>query len=544
MYINPEGGALLLSEKDASRSLLGGVLILGAGNLAVKLIGLFFKIPLSRLLGDLGMGYFNTGYTVYSWLFLVGCTGFPAAVSMLVSEALATEEGRKGARRVLFTSLLFLFVIGGAGCLLLLLFAESIAAWIGNPGSAASIASIAPAVLFCSLSGGVRGYFQGKKRMGPTAVSQLTEAILKLALGIAFARRALSAGYGLHYVSAAAIRGVTVGCAASCVFLFFELLFERGKNTIKYKGRKREKTTGVSRRLLRLALPVTFSAFVTSVTGLVDLLFVMKRLVASGMTVDGATALFGNYTTLAVPFFNLPGILISPIATGVVPYVSGDLARGEEAEADKRCRTAIRFAAVVSVPAAIAFGVFGERILSLFFLPSSAAIAAPSLAVLSPGIVFLALATVSSAILQARGRAWITVIAMLLGSAVKVAAGYYLIGVPGVGIYGAAIGTVLCYAVAASVDLIALSFGTKNRLGVGEVFRPILPAALSFSLGFILLTLIPDRTSNFSTLFLLSVSGALYLPLSFLIGSVKLEDVGAVPFLKKFFDRKSLKRTE
>ncbi len=544
MYINPEGGALLLSDKDASRSLLGGVLILGAGNLAVKLIGLFFKIPLSRLLGDLGMGYFNTGYTVYSWLFLVGCTGFPVAVSMLVSEAIATEEGRNCARRILFTSLLFLFVIGGAGCLLLLLFAERIAVWIGNPGSAAAIASIAPAVLFCSLSGGVRGYFQGKKRMGPTAVGQLTEAVLKLALGIAFARRALSAGDGHQYVSAAAIRGVTVGCAASCVFLFFELLFERGKPTIKYKGRKREKTAGVSRRLLRLALPVTFSAFVTSVTGLIDLLFVMKRLVASGMTVDGATALFGNYTTLAVPFFNLPGILISPIATGVVPYVSGDLARGEEAEADKRCRTAIRFAAVLSVPAAIAFGVFGERILSLFFLPSSAAIAASSLAVLSPGIVLLALATVSSAILQARGRAWITVISMLLGSAVKVAAGYYLIGVPGVGIYGAAIGTVLCYAVAASVDLIALSFGTKKRLGVGEVFRPILPAVLSFSLGFILLTLIPDRTSHFSTLFLLSVSGALYLPLSFLIGSVKREDVGAIPFLKKIFDRKSIKRTE
>ena len=88
-----------LPEKDVPRSLLGGVLILGAGNLAVKLIGLFFKIPLSRLLGDLGMGYFNTGYTVYSWLFLVGCTGFPVAVSMLVSESLATEgDGRTASR--------------------------------------------------------------------------------------------------------------------------------------------------------------------------------------------------------------------------------------------------------------------------------------------------------------------------------------------------------------------------------------------------------------------------------------------------------------
>ena len=545
MYINPEGGAFVLKEKDASRSLLGGVLILGAGNLAVKLIGLFFKIPLSRQLGDLGMGYFNTGYTVYSWLFLVGCTGFPVAVSMLVSEAIATEkDDRNGARRVLFTSLLFLFVIGGAGCLLLLLFADRIALRIGNPGSAAAIASIAPAVLFCSLSGGIRGYFQGKKRMGPTAVSQLIEAVLKLALGIGFARRALVMGYALPYAAAAAIRGVTVGCAASSVFLFLELLFERERVPIKYKGRKREQSGGVSRRLFRLAMPVTFSAFVTSVTGLIDLLFVMKRLVASGMTVDGATALFGNYTTLAVPFFNLPGILISPIATGVVPYVSGDLARGDGVEADKRCRSALRFAAVVSIPAAIALGVFGERILSLFFLPGSAALAAPTLAVLSLGIVFLALTTVSSSILQARGRAWITVVAMLLGSAVKVAGGYYLIGVPRVGIYGAAIGTVLCYAVAASVDLIALSVGQKKRLGVGEVFRPILPAALSFSLGFLLLTMIPDRTSAFSTLLLLSVSGALYLPLSFLFGSVKREDVGAIPFLKWFFDRKSLKRTE
>ena len=534
-----------MSEKDVSRSLLGGVLILGAGNLAVKLIGLFFKIPLSRLLGDLGMGYFNTGYTVYSWLFLVGCTGFPVAVSMLVSESLATEgDGRTGAGRVLFTSLSFLFAIGVAGCLLLSVFAERIAYRIGNPGSAAAIASIAPAVLFCSLSGGIRGYFQGKKRMGPTAVSQLIEAVLKLALGIAFARRALAMGSDLSFVAAAAIRGVTVGCAASCVFLFFELLFERGKHPIKYKGRKRERNGGVSRRLLRLAAPVTFSAFVTSVTGLIDLLFVMKRLVASGMSVDGATALFGNYTTLAVPFFNLPGILISPIATGVVPYVSGDLARGEREDADKRCRTAVRFAAVASVPAAIALGVFGRRILSLFFLPGSAALAAGTLAVLSPGIVFLALATVSSAILQARGRAWITVIAMLIGSAVKVAAGYYLIGVPRVGIYGAAIGTVLCYAVAASIDLISLSVGSKKRLGVGEVFRPLLPAALSFSFGFLLLALIPDRNSVFSTLFLLFVSAALYLPLCFLFGSVKREDVGSIPFLKKLFAGKRLKRTE
>ena len=545
MYINPEGGAFFLNEKAPSRSLAGGVLILGAGNLAVKLIGLFFKIPLSRLLGDLGMGYFNTGYTVYSWLFLIGCTGFPVAVSMLVSETAASDEnGQRGAQRILAVSLSFLFAIGFAGGTLLLVFANRIAVRIGNPGSAAAIAAISPAVLFCSLSGGVRGYFQGKKRMGPTAVSQLIEAVLKLVLGILFARRAVLAGRALPDVAASAIRGVTFGCVASTVFLFFELLLERGNNPIKYKGRKRGENRGISGRLLRLAAPITFSATVMSVTGLIDLLFVMKRLVASGMTVDGATSLFGNYTTLAVPFFNLPGILISPIATGVVPYVTGDLARGAQREANKRCRNAIRSAAVVSVPAAIALGVFGERILKLFFLHESASTAAPCLAVLSPGIVFLALATVSSAILQARGRAWITVTSMLIGSCVKIATGYYLIGLPGVGIYGAAIGTVLCYAVVAGVDLVALAYGAKSRPGVGEVFRPILPAAVSFSLGYLLSSLITGGTSAFSTLFLLFVSGALYLPLAYLFGCVKREDADSIPFLRKFFSQKRLRKNE
>lgn len=539
MDVTTSGRAVrsFLKGKGVSRSLLSGVIVLGAGNLLVKVIGLIFKIPLSRLLGDLGMGYFNTGYTVYSWLFLVGCTGFPVAVSMLVSEAVEGEGGRSRARRVLFHSLGFLFALGSVGCLLLFAFADAIAVRIGNPGSAVAIRAIAPAVLFCSLSGGIRGYFQGKKRMGPTAVSQLTEAAFKLILGIVFARRALSGGLALPAVAAASIRGVTVGTAASTVYLFLELFFEGRKVPHKYKGRKAESSLALSRRLFRIALPVTVSATVMSVTGLIDLLFVMKRLVASGYGVEEATAVFGNYTTLAVPFFNLPGILISPIATGIVPFVSGDLSRGDEPKAAERCRTAIRSAVVLSLPAALALGLFGERILSLFFVRSSAAIAAPSLAVLSPGIVFLSLVTVSSAILQARGRASVTVLSMLTGAVVKTVLGYILIGVPGVGVYGAAIGTVVCYAVVAAINLTALSVGCGRFVRLSDLTRPILPSALSFSLAVLLLPIVPDRTSVFATVFLFVVAGALYLPLSFLFGSVTREDAEAIPFLKKAFDR-------
>ena len=535
----PKGGAFILSKSRASHSFLGGVLILGAGSLLVKVIGLFFKIPLSRLLGDEGMGYFNTGYTVYSWLFLVGCTGFPVAVSILVSEASEEDDCQKKTRRILSLSLLFLFALGLVGCLFLLLFPHVIAARIGNPGSAAAISSIAPAVLFCSLSGGIRGYFQGKKRMEPTAVSQLIEASLKLLLGIVFARRALSIGYDLPTAAASAIRGVTLGTVASTVFLLIELLAEPKEPLRKYKGKERGSVRSLSRRILSIALPITFSATVMSVTGLIDLVFVMKRLVHAGYGLSAATAAFGNYTTLAVPFFNLPGILISPIATGIVPYLSSDLARGDVKKAEERCRTAIRFAVVLSVPAALALGLFGKRFLSLFFLRSSAVIAAPTLAALSPGIVFLALVTVTSAVLQARGRAGVTVFSMLLGAVVKTVVGYYLIGLPSVGIYGAAIGTVLCYGVAAFVNLFCLCVFFRQPIDAGALFRPIVPALLSFALGYLALFFLPVREGVFATVLLLATAGALYFPLSFLFGSLTPEDVGMIPFLREKIFRSS-----
>lgn len=514
--------------------MLGGVLILGVGNLLVKLIGLMFKIPLSRLLGDEGMGYFNTGYTVYSWMYLIGCTGFPVAVSMLVAEATEREgENRGDARRVLYVSLLFLIALGSAGFLFLLLLSGKIASAIGNPGSQATVAAIAPSVLFCAISGGVRGYFQGKRRMGPTALSQLIEASLKLILGMTFARRAIVAGYDLPSVAAASIRGVTVGTVASTLFLLFQLFSERGKDSIIKNGKERGSGSAISRRLALIAFPVTFSATVMSLTGLIDLLFVMKRLAAAGFGQNEATALFGNYSTLAVPFFNLPGILISPIATGIVPYITSDLARGDTVGAKRRCATAIRAAVILSFPAAFALGLFGKRILSLFFLDASASLAAPALAALAPGIVFLAIVTVTSAILQAEGRAGVTVVSMLIGATVKTFAGYYLTASPRFGIKGAALGTVLCYGVAAFINLVALYRSLEGSFGIRDLIGPVLPSSIAFGTAYLLPLGWGSDGDAVSTLAVLCFAGVLYGFLCLLFGVVKGEDLKECPVLQK-----------
>ena len=66
-----------------------GALVLGIANLIVKIIGAFFKIPLTNLIGDDGMGYFNIAYQIYTFMFIVATAGFPIAISKMVAESTA-----------------------------------------------------------------------------------------------------------------------------------------------------------------------------------------------------------------------------------------------------------------------------------------------------------------------------------------------------------------------------------------------------------------------------------------------------------------------
>ena len=76
-----------------NKSFMYGAAILLAANLIVKVIGAGFKIPLTYILGEEGMGIFTTSYTIYTWLFVIATAGFPVAISKMVAESSAL--GRK-----------------------------------------------------------------------------------------------------------------------------------------------------------------------------------------------------------------------------------------------------------------------------------------------------------------------------------------------------------------------------------------------------------------------------------------------------------------
>ena len=73
-------------NRNYEKQFLSGVVVLALSTFIVKIIGLFYKIPMMAYLGAEGMGYFNSAYEIYSLFFVIATTGIPIAISIIVAE--------------------------------------------------------------------------------------------------------------------------------------------------------------------------------------------------------------------------------------------------------------------------------------------------------------------------------------------------------------------------------------------------------------------------------------------------------------------------
>ena len=79
-------------EHGAVRTVALGTLVLSISGILVKAVGLLFKIPLTNMIGESGMGYFGSAYMIYSFFYVISTAGLPVALSILVSSARARGD--------------------------------------------------------------------------------------------------------------------------------------------------------------------------------------------------------------------------------------------------------------------------------------------------------------------------------------------------------------------------------------------------------------------------------------------------------------------
>lgn len=519
---------------NRGRRFVSGVILLSVSTLVCKLIGLFFKIPIINIVGIEGMAYFSAAYNVYMLLNSIAAAGLPVALSIVVSKNLA--EGKLQNVKKAFRVALLIFVSAGLlGTVALYMGADIYSESVGLAGASLSVRTIAPTILLITVSGGLRGYFQGHEIMAPTAISQMIESLGKLVFGISLALLAIRRGMQLPYIAASAISGISLGVLLAVLYLLITYVFFKRGHRAK-ENANRDQTTDCIRRIVSelfwIALPITLSSCLTSITSLADTALITNGLIASGFAEDTAVALYSSYTNLAIPLFNLIPALVTPLAVSLIPTITAAITRKDGRESNTIFSSSIRLCLAFSIPSAAGIAVFSRQILELIYKnePEACSFAAPLLSLLSLAIVFSCLTTVLNAVLQSYMKTAYPIVSMAVGATVKIILEYILVRTD-VGIFGAPISTVVGCFVIMLLDIIFVTILTPHRIEIICTFKALAATAVCISLSALAYRLIQTAqlSEALALILAIAVAGGSYAIVAVKFGVIGVYEIGHLP---------------
>ena len=520
-----------MNDKSLKKqTFLGGAAVLALSTAIVKLIGACYKIPLGSLIGDAGFGYFTTAYDIYSVLLMIATTGLPVAMSRMISEAQALEQGRqiKKIYRTARSVFLAIGIVGAGGMALL---CRQLARFMNSPDSWYAILALAPSLLFICIISSYRGYFQGQGNMVPTSVSQVFEALCKLVLGYGAAWIIMKRWNNVPMAAGGAIIGVTIGTVVSALYL--GLKHRRADRHLEAMGGEVLSTGTTAKKLLAIAIPITLGSAGLQIINLIDAKIVMGRLLgAAGFMQSEADVLKGIYN-FCQTIFNLPCAFITPITISAIPAITAHLTLNDRKSARMVEESAVRIMAILALPCAVGLAVLASPILQLLRGYSGEALSTGTaiLAILGVAVVFNSLVLVTNAIMQAHGDVKTPVINMIIGGVVKVIINYILVGTRTFHIVGAPIGTLCCYAAITILNLIALRRNTAPPSFRRTMLKPILAALLmggAAYAGYGALSRIISA-QRLCCLGAICVAGVLYLLLVVVMKIITLDDCALLP---------------
>lgn len=451
--------------ENKKHSFVKGALILTIAGLISKILGAIYRIPLGAIITSEGLAYHQTAYDLYILMLTFSSYSIPTAISKLVSERL--EEGRKDeAHKIFKVAMGLLASIGIILSVTLYFNADAFTRSFKNPGSYFAVLAVSPAIFTVSISGAFRGYFQGMQNMTPSALSQVTEQISRVVVGFLLAYLLLPYGYMIS--AAGAIFGTTVGGLVS--FLTLYIIYGKNKRRIKgdlleFKGRKTESAASIIRRIIKFALPIMIGGSIMPIMNLLDTFIVMDRLQAAGFNQITATKLFGQLKGIATSFVNVPQVFTISLSASLVPAISESMVRKDLESVRRKSKLALKMSLLLGLPAAMGLFILAGPIMHMFY-PNETESLGIALRYVSPAVIFLTLVQTMTGILQGMGKERIPVVNMVIGASVKAVVSYVLTSMPVLNINGAALGTVLGYAVATILNYRALVKYQKQSLNI------------------------------------------------------------------------------
>lgn len=513
----------------------------GAGIL-VRVIGLLYRSPLTKLIGSQGMGYYSTAYNVYALILLVSSYSIPTAISKLLSEKLAVNQ-YNNVKKILFCSLIYIIAIGGGAAIV----AFIIAPYIVPDNAVVALRVLCPTIFLSGVLGIFRGYFQAFKTTTFTGISQIIEQLFNAGVSIGAAYlfvqpylndQNLVASHG----AAGSALGTGAGVLISLCYMFF--MFKRTKQSylnppnLKTVDPHTDSFKDIFKMISNIVTPIILATCVYNLISTIDM-YMFYLVCGDGIdSINAFAAYGGEYIILQ----NVPVALASAMSTASIPSISSAWLFKDTALVKKQIAQGTKIIMLILIPSAIGMSVLAAAIIQAIFPQKETLVLASGLLTFgTPAIIFYGLSTYTNGLLQALGHSSIPLKNALYALIIHCIITLTLLLATDLNIYSLLIGNCLyglqlCFANQKALKQIT----TYHQETLHTFIYPLISSIIMgivVTLGYYLLNNITNH--NIIALGIVIILGVItYFGILLILYKDNPEELSQIPYLQKFLSRK------
>lgn len=509
--------------------------ILAMASIIVRLIGIIYRIPMSNIIGDEGNGIYGAAYEVYNLALILSSYSLPLAVSKLLSAKLVNKQYR--ASMQIFIAALTFAIASGSIMALLLFFG---AGFIENTfysnytGIAVPLKVLAITVFVVALLGTLRGFFQARKTMLPTAISQILEQIVNAVASIYFAWSFIKGHADSELVDGWGAAGGTMGTLLGAItgLLFLVLVYIIYHPTVKNQIQRDhtpsyETYLDTYKMLIATIIPVILSQTVYQISGVID------SMIYSNLSKEEAVAAtYGVYSSKYKLLVNVPIAISSAMASSMVPTIVGSFTKGDTPAIRKKIAMSVKFNMILAIPCAAGLTALGTPIVKLLFSNTDYELGGRLLLAGSLAVIFYALSTVTNAALQGINLMRIPVIHSAISLVIHILLVCILLIFTPLGIYSLVIGNVTFPLVVCILNARVLKQNLHYRQELKESFLIPLEASLVMAVCAYLIHLLVNavfKSNAIACMLSIVIAVIIYFVLIILLGGIKEKDLPDFP---------------
>ena len=532
--------------KTKKESFMSSVLILMISQVLIKILGLIYKLYLTNRegFGDKGNAIYSSGFQIYALFLTISSIGIPGALAKLVSEKIAIGD-TKGAHRIFKIAFVTFGLIGFLSSTILFLGAGYISnTLLQIPEAELTLVALSPSIFFVSISCVIKGYFTGRENLKVTANSHTLEQFFKTVLSVIIVEMvALTTGTDTTIMAAGANLATTL--ATVLCFLYLYKYYSKMRKEIAFELKratknKRTRIIKTIKQILSVSIPMSMTAILGTINKNIDSMTVVRGL-KSFLSEEQAKIQYGILSGKVDTLVTLPMSLNMAFATALVPSISSSKAIGDIETIRKRVSFSMLISMLIGMPCMIIMILFAKQILELLFPNATSGAFIYQISCL--GIIFIVLEQTISGALHGLGKMLTPAIALGIGVIIKFILNMYLIPINPSdfflgGTAGAAISTVVCHAVALTIEFKILSKNINLKLDKNKfIVKPVIACLIMGTITYIFnITLFQCLNEKISTILLILMCVIIYILLLIILRVFSEEEIYMIPYGSKIYN--------